>query len=503
MERQLVPGAIYARQSLTRDGSESRELQVEVCTEAAVRLGINVVAVLVEPPSTSGYKDRGRNRAKFKELLGLLSTGQIKCVLVYKSERLSRGGGPGWAPVFDALEEGGLDPDRAVATPQGWMNEFEIGIRATMDREESKKAATRTRDNHARAAKTGKPRGGGLRPFGYERDLVTICEPEAELIRDAASRVLHGESALSVARDWNAQGVMTSTGGHWGSQVLKRVLRSERIAGHRAAHGEIVCRDAWPAILDEETWAEVRNRIDNHPNNGRKAAAGGGRARTALLTGWLYCGGCGSRMHSRTRKANGKTRREYLCQSPETSGQAKSCYSCVIHADPVEQCIFEDVVLASVLTPEWRGLVLKSIPRIGDDHGDIAAEMAELDRRRERLNEMYMMDGNMTRSQYDRLAQQVERERNKALATLSARSEVKLLSSLPVDADGFRQAWNERGLEWQRLVVDLCLDAVVIRQGRAARSSDRVVPVVRSWMASSARTDEQGSPVKAQQAVPG
>src|SRR5436190_9938907 len=94
--------AIYARQSRTRDGSESRALQVDACREAAARLGLEVVVELVEPPSTSGFKNRGRGRAKFAELLRLLSGGDIDAVLVYKTDRLSRGGGPGWAPLLDA-----------------------------------------------------------------------------------------------------------------------------------------------------------------------------------------------------------------------------------------------------------------------------------------------------------------------------------------------------------------------------------------------------------------
>jgi DNA invertase Pin-like site-specific DNA recombinase len=44
---------IYARQSRTREGSESLETQVEVCRQAAERFGYEVVAELVEPPSTS------------------------------------------------------------------------------------------------------------------------------------------------------------------------------------------------------------------------------------------------------------------------------------------------------------------------------------------------------------------------------------------------------------------------------------------------------------------
>ena len=142
-------GAIYARQSVTRPskgktevligGSVSLDEQVRQCRDAAPRLGIDIVVDLVEKPSTSGYKERGRNRPEFKELLEHIRTGRIDCVIAYKTDRLSRGGGPGWAPLLEAFEQAGRDLDRAVATPGGWVSEFEIGIRATMDREESKR----------------------------------------------------------------------------------------------------------------------------------------------------------------------------------------------------------------------------------------------------------------------------------------------------------------------------------------------------------------------------
>src|SRR5437016_10337503 len=126
--------AIYTRQSVTREGSVSLDEQLRQCRDAARRLRLDVVAELVEKPSTSGYKQRGRTRPKFRELLDLIRVGRVDCVVAYKTDRLSRGGGPGWAPLLEAFEAVGRDLDRAVATADGWVSEFEIGVRAAMDR---------------------------------------------------------------------------------------------------------------------------------------------------------------------------------------------------------------------------------------------------------------------------------------------------------------------------------------------------------------------------------
>ena len=158
------------------DGSESIDNQIETCRIAAERMGVKVVSVLAEPPSTSGYKNRGKSRAKFKELLTGFTNGDWQMVMAYKTDRLSRGGGPGWAPLLEAIEKANLDLDRAVATPSGFIAEFEIGIRATMDREESKKHSERMADMTARKAIQGLPHSGGRRPFGYEEDRVRLRE---------------------------------------------------------------------------------------------------------------------------------------------------------------------------------------------------------------------------------------------------------------------------------------------------------------------------------------
>jgi DNA invertase Pin-like site-specific DNA recombinase len=99
--------AIYVRQSKTRDGSGSIPVQLETCRQDAARLELNVTHELIEPPSTSGYKNRGRDRKRWKELLERTRTSEIQAVLVYKTDRLSRGGGPGYAPLFDSIDEAG------------------------------------------------------------------------------------------------------------------------------------------------------------------------------------------------------------------------------------------------------------------------------------------------------------------------------------------------------------------------------------------------------------
>ena len=60
--------ALYARQSITREGSASLDVQIDACRESAERLKVDIVSELIEAPSTSGYRNRGRNRPKSTDL---------------------------------------------------------------------------------------------------------------------------------------------------------------------------------------------------------------------------------------------------------------------------------------------------------------------------------------------------------------------------------------------------------------------------------------------------
>lgn len=462
-----IPVYGYIRQSVTRDGSESIAIQQDVIERAAPMLGVEVVRWFIEPPSTSGYKNRGRNRAKFAEMLAALPSGEAKGIVVYKSERLSRGGGPGWAPVFDAIEKAGLDTDRAVATATGWMSEFEIGIRATMDREESKKLSGRMIDVRAREAKAGKPRSGGRRPYGFETDLVTHRPAEAALIREAAERVLLGETPWNVARSWNEKGIRTGEGAHWKSLTLKRILISPRTAGLRE-HLGTTTPAVWAPIIDHETWLRVCVLVvKNAKSAGRPA---GIRARTAMLSGFLYCGRCGGRLSARRRD---KVRREYICPTRESSG-SNTCGALVIHADAVEADVF-DVVLGTVTDPVAVARLTAAAPRPGSKPGpDLGAEVRVLEDRKAKLLDIYL-SGGVAKADYLSRLGDLEEELAQVSAELAERAGRPVLAGVPTNEAELRKAWDTRGIEWQRLVLDAIIKRITVAPGRSARVADRLI----------------------------
>jgi site-specific DNA recombinase len=114
--------------------------------------------------------------------------------------------------------------------------------------------AERRRRAQLQKACAGKPhKAGNRRDYGYQLDGTTIIPAEAAIIREAATRVLAGESARSVAGDLNDRAVPSATGKRWSAEVLSQILTSARISGRREHYGEILHAESWAAIIPPGT----------------------------------------------------------------------------------------------------------------------------------------------------------------------------------------------------------------------------------------------------------
>lgn len=460
----LLRAAIYARQSITREGSASLDTQVEACRQAAERLAATVTVELVEAPSTSGYRNRGRSRPRFRELLDLIRCGEVDCVIAYKTDRLSRGGGPGWAPLVDAFEAAGRDPDRAIATVDGWVSEFEIGIRSAMDREESKKTSDRMLEVRRREAKVGVPRFAGRRAFGYVRDYSGLVDEEATLLVEAADRVLAGESVWSICTDWNSRRVATVTGRPWTVQTLTSILRSPRIAGLREHRGAVVAAGTWPAIVSPDVHEQLTVALSAK----RKV---GSRARTYPLVGLLRCGRCDGPLRSLAREGGG---RSYACRSGPGLG---GCGGIRIQAPRVEAHV-RDLVCGMLADPATRAALAALAAGGEDGAGESLAEgLRVIEAKRERLIDLYT-DGDIDRSEFRSRRDDLDEQARAIEADLARRTGSAVLASVPATFEALVEAWDAGGVGLQRRLTEALLHPITVKPAGARRrmfDPDRLV----------------------------
>lgn len=239
----------------------------------AERLGWDVVAVFVDN-DISPY-DRRKVRPEYRSMLGAVRTGQVRGVVVWHPDRLHR-----WAAELEefitvaeahsleiqTVQAGSYD----LTSSSGRMVARMLGAAAQYEVDHSRERVQRAKEQ---AAASGKYRGG-IRPFGFEKDGVTIRESAAQVIRDATKAVLAGRTLAALTRELNERGVQTSgRSDTWKYGALRVMLIRPRNAdllarGLPSKTGqsyefEVLGPASWPAIVSEDEWRPrgARHRI--------------------------------------------------------------------------------------------------------------------------------------------------------------------------------------------------------------------------------------------------
>jgi site-specific DNA recombinase len=280
--------AIYTRISSDGGAALGVARQEADCRTLATQRGWTIVGVYVDNDMSASS---GKPRPAYRRLLDDLSGGLVEAVVVWDLDRLHRR--PSELEEFldladrykVALASVGGDVD--LATPQGRMI---ARIKGAVARQEVEQISRRLRRKQLELAQAGKVSNGGIRPYGYTNDRMEVLPEEAEIIREAARRVLAGESLGGIAADMTARGVATVRGGPWSRTSLRELLLRPRIAGLRQYQGTVIGPAAWPAILDRNTYEGVRAAL-THP---KRRPPGLTNARKYLLSGIATCGVCGS-----------------------------------------------------------------------------------------------------------------------------------------------------------------------------------------------------------------
>jgi site-specific DNA recombinase len=394
--------ATYAR--LSDDGLSIPDQQCE-CRRYAQDRSWEVVGEFKEE-SRSAF--RKVEREGFEALLAAANAGKIDVIIARHQDRLTR-----HPETYGRLLEvcvrhgilihlytgGVLDLATHAGGFLGMMN-------TAVAWGESKLRSDRVKAAVARNVAAGKRTGGGSRPFGYKiirRDTGVEGRPqyriigeelkpaEAELIKEAAARVLRGESLRSIAMDWNERGIKPAGGSstktskdgrkarptvRWQGSMIRRVLISARIAGLREHHGQVFGEAAWPAIIDRATHDRVVALLKDE----RRRPANYDRPRKYLLTGLVYCGSCEGPMVSLITRNQG---RGYGCrkdENPECPARVR------IAGEPVEEWVTGYVI------DQWRNPRTRKIAQSDEDRmqriQEISDELARLQEQKDEALEM-------------------------------------------------------------------------------------------------------------------
>ena len=459
----MTTAAVYCRISDDRAGQglgvKRQEADARAWCEAR---GWEVGGVYVDN-DVSAYS--GRRRPSYERLLEDVEAGRVGAVVAWHPDRLHRS--PleleRFIQVIEAtkakigtVKAGEYD----LATPTGRMSARIVGAVA---RGESEHKSDRIRRKHEELAAAGQGRGGGTRPFGFNADRLTICQAEADRVREAASRVLAGETIRSICAGWNNMGVATVTGSKWTQPTLKNMLLSGRIAGLREHHGVITAKAVWPGIIAEDEHYRLRAILTDPA----RRTNGGRLPRSYLLSGGIArCGLCGANLVARPRADK---RRCYVCATgPGFSG----CGKIRSLAEPLEDLIVE-AAMVRLDAPELAQAVAGPADAEEESVADaITADEAKL----VELGDLWDA-GEITRAEWMRLRSKVEARLQATQRVLSRPRPAAVLHGLTGSAGVLRASWPELSFDRRRAILTAVVERVVLNpalKGRNRFDPDRV-----------------------------
>jgi len=286
----------------------------------------------------------------------MLRDGEADVLAAYAVDRFSRQGVGEDAELVQIVRQGRnrRTPPRVIfvreaidsaTDPNGWALRFVIA--SEMAHGERQAMVSRRKRSIAALQAQGRYTGRGAPPWGYRSAPFDDGRPgrrlvpdtaETAVIREAAERLLDGESAGSVSRDFLDRGVPAPrsaarlalirgedpaglpTGG-WTSGMLSQLMQSQYLLGRivqgtrRGDHGDSKSPDsserlrdrygsvvlgndgrplqAFEPILDVDTFLRLQDRFRRGHGRGHQ-----GRRRAARLgSGLMWCGECGHKVY--------------------------------------------------------------------------------------------------------------------------------------------------------------------------------------------------------------
>ncbi len=332
-------------------------------------------------------------------------------------------------------------------------------IAGALARRESEHKAERLMLWNDQRVKDGMPHAGGTRPFGFQRNGTDHDPTEAELVREAAERVLGGESMGAIVHDWHDRKITTPTGKPFHTTTLRRVLTNPRVAGLRVHRGEVIGEASWAPVISRGDFERLRALFSGRPR--QKI----GRPHSYPYSGLLRCGhkGCGGRM---TGSSRGASQKAYGCER---------CDRTWITARPVE-AFLDEAVIATLAGEEFAASLQQQMRAWAAEDPATAAQLAA---DRHELAELARLKGErnpktgrpwFTIEEWLIAKAPIEERIAQAEARLASKPDLAALADVADTEEEIRAQWARWSVEKKRRVLRAILEHVtVLPVGRGGR----------------------------------
>ena len=369
--------AIYSRKSKFTGKGESIENQIELCKNQLINK-YNIKEENIKIYQDEGFTGYNTNRPQFQEMIKDIRNKKIKCVIVYRLDRISRN-----VTDFCNLKNEfikyntdfiSVTENFDTSTPMGRAMLMISSVFAQLERDT---IAERIRDNMYELAKTGRWLGGNT-PLGYKSEKVEtlsvdgkrknlykldIVFEEAEIIKLIWNKMCELKSLSKLEVYLLQKGIKTRNGNNFTRFSLITILKNpvyvvadnkikdffekmnvtiyetdiekcngingllaynkrEEIMGKTKSYKDItewiIAVGKHQGIIPSQQFIKVWNLIVNNKDKRCRVP----RQNTSILSGIIRCKHCGNYMRPRLRNTvtiDNKRNFSYLCVLKEKS----------------------------------------------------------------------------------------------------------------------------------------------------------------------------------------
>jgi DNA invertase Pin-like site-specific DNA recombinase len=471
----MVQAAIYVRISRARRELLDAQRQVPPCEAFCAQQGWTVAKVYIDD-NRSAYK-RNVHRDDFERMLADVRAGHIDAIVTWQADRLLRTVEDASAIISIAKHHGTVIANVGgtidLSTASGRKRFYDLAVAAEY---ESDLSSERLKLKHAELAADGKWEGG-MRNFGHDlqeyvgqdangrsaiKYKLVLNPKESAALATAAAEVIGGRSHTAIAKQWNKQGLTTTTGKPFSPQKVRELLLSPKTAGLRYVDGKPVTA-AWEGIITLEQHQELRAILG--PTRRERAGTGLPTARTYLLGGLVFCGKCGHRLTA--KRSAGK--RRYYCDS-----RLGGCGGILRAAEPLERWVVRE------LLSELPQRLLEAANRAPEHWESLGRLMAQRQTQEDRLDGLadYLADGTLSKADYLRQKKRLQARLDELEAQItSVRSSAPRRRLRGAYLWEIEAEWEQLDLDEQRSLLADHIDKIVVKpvgRGRHRITSDSV-----------------------------
>jgi site-specific DNA recombinase len=466
---QVIRCAIYCRISWDWEGKGlGVQRQLEDCLAIAKRLGWTVVDHYIDNDTGASRYSKKKTREQYNRLLADIEAGRIDAVVIWMEDRLQRQVIE-LAEFLKVCDAAGV---RRIASAGG---EFDLSdpdqrtmlyIKAAMAEAEIEKMSKRMRRKNEERATKGERHLGGRRPFGEAwHGAQAVSEEQAaqerDLIREAVSRIIAGDSLRGIVTDWEKRGIRSQFGNLWRNTNLRRCLLSPRLVGMRDYNGQLVQGD-WEPIISMEEWEAVRAILQDPA---RYKYERGGTPKY-LLSGLVHCGHCDAKLYPRKIRS----KRVYYCMPTAPKG---GCGKVSRQAEPLERLIEQAIFKAA------EGDVFKRLAAQEEDdptatlYEQLARDQGLLDRLEDKVAQELISPAT-----YKRNRAEIERRMEDTRNWINRKRGRQVITLVPRN---LREVWSDLSIDRRRAIVKAVLIKVIVLPQQGGSRTFHPEKIVAEW----------------------